>query len=291
MSHATVHAVAVFAAGMLAWPLTALFPQSHLDFLTETVVRDQDRLENVADTARAKASREQQTQPPWWAGIDAGYHTPPVHPYFRDEYRVLQDMRRLILFINPVAIQDMASVPEMLAAARAMPEDRQTEIIGTAIAGSIVNQASDMVSRSLRHRHAGFIQWQLEKIVLQTGYHQFYASMYYGVNVQGFAVQAPFHGLAYSFHNTPAYTYQGVSLSPLRFLGLQYGYLNGNPIYGPRLASRLGSLAMNFDTAQPAVLTAFEFRRQSRVIVRVLYANYLMLAFADFLRSEVILSW
>ncbi len=275
----------------LAWPHANLRGQTRLDFFEEVAAGEQQQ--SPADTAMtlSVSSLPDSAQLRWQARIDAGYHTPPVHPYFRDEYRVIQDLRRLLMFVNPAIIQDLASMPEMVEAARALPESRQNEIIAAAIAGSAANQFSEMVSRSLRQRRAGFLQWELEKVVLRTAYRRFQTQWYYGINMQGFVLHTPVRGFSYSYHLTNVYSYEGVNYWPVRAFGFHYGRLNRKPVYGPRLASRFGNVALNYETAQRALLTGFEFRRRARVVVRLFYANYLSLPQADYVRSEVLLSW
>ena len=127
--------------------------------------------------------------------------------------------------------------------------------------------------------------------MLRTTFNRFYTQWYYGINMQGFALHTPVRGLSYSYHLTNTYSYEGLNYWPVSSFGWHYGRMNGKPIYGPRLASRYGNVALNYETAQRALLTGFEFRRRARVIVRMFYANYLKLAQADFLRTEVLLCW
>lgn len=291
MPTSAARAFLVLAAISLAWPSANLRGQTRMDILEETAAREWPA--SKADTAIAPAATflPDSTRPRWFASLDAGYHTPPIHPYFRDEYRVIQDMRRLLAFVDPNAVQDLASVPEMFAVARRMPEAKQAQIIGAALAGSVANQVSEMASRSLRSRRAGFVQWQLERVVLRTAFHRFQTSLYYGLNMQGFSLHAPVRGLSYSRHTTKAFIYEGVNYWPVRAFGFYYGRVNGNPSYGPRFASPFGSLVLNYETAPRAVLAVFDFRRQSKFVIRMIYANYLQLVQCDFLRSEVILRW
>ncbi|MGH7495193.1 MAG: hypothetical protein ACREOO_22715 [bacterium] len=291
MHTSAARALFVFAGISLAWSPVSIRGQTRMDFFEATAAREQTQSRPDTAMTMAISSFPDSARPHWFAGLDAGYHTPPVHPYFRDEYRVIQDMRRLLLFVDPYAIHDLTSVPEMFAIARSMPEAKQAQIIGAALAGSVANQVSEMVSRSLRQRQAGYVQWQLEKIVVRTSFRRFYTHWYYGLNMQGFSLHAPVRGLSFSYHTTKAYLHEGVNYWPTRSFGFHYGRLNGKPIYGPRFASPLGSLALNYETEHRILLAGFELRRHTKVIVRLIYTNYLKLAPADFLRSEVILRW
>ena len=105
----------------------------------------------------------------------------------------------------------------------------------------------------------------------------------------GFSLHTPVRGLSFAYHTTKSFLHEGVTYWPARFLGFHYGRLNGKPILGPRFASPLGSLAVNYETSHRVLLAGFELRRPAKVIVRVIYVNYLGFAPANFLRSEVIL--
>lgn len=223
--------------------------------------------------------------------IDAGYHRPSVHPYFRDEYRVLQDVRRLLDFIAPNRVQGMESLPELKAIAEAMPSAKQTEIIRVAVAGSIANYASEMVSRQLRRKKLDFVQWQLEKVLLRRQLGRFYLNWYGGLNAKGMSVTLPAWRLSFSRHETPYYRYDSFNYWPWSFLGFNYMRLDQRTLLGPRLALAGGLLAFSYDRDLPSLISGFALRRANRLIIRLEYVNYLEIKNADYLRSEVLLQW
>ena len=68
---------------------------------------------------------------------NAGYHAAPLHPYFRDEQRMINDMRRLVIFVDRNVVRGFESVPELFEIARKLPAAKQTTIIRLAVAGSV----------------------------------------------------------------------------------------------------------------------------------------------------------
>jgi hypothetical protein len=135
------------------------------------------------------------------------------------------------------------------------------------------------------------VQWQLEKVVVRAAFHGCEARYYSGLNLQGFTLSLPVRGLSYVRHATNMYAYEGVNFWPSRHFGFHYGRVNRAALYGPRLASRYGQVSINYDPGAQLAVSTFEFRRQMRIIVRLIYLNYLKLRQADFLRSEVTVRW
>lgn len=223
------------------------------------------------------------------ARLDAGYHTPRVHPYFRDEYRVIQDIRRLILFVDPYVLIGLEPMQEMLGIARLFPSDKQHEMIRVAVAGSLVNQVSETVSRRLRRTKFRHVQWQLEKVTVSRGFRHVYLSGAYGVNVKSFAVHVPKLKLTYSKYTTKYYGSEGFHFSPIKYAGFAYGWSGGKPVYGPRFNTPVGNAGVTYDEKYDVMFASYELRRSMSVIVRMLYVNYLKFPPANLWRAEVML--
>ncbi len=223
--------------------------------------------------------------------IDAGYRRPPVHPYFRDEYRILHDVRQLLQFVDRHAIHGMESLPEMKALAESMPPQKQTEIIRTAVAGSLVNFASETVSRQLRRKNMGFVQWQLEKVSLRRQIGQVYLNWYGGVNAAGMHAAIPAWRLYYARHETNYYRYDSFTYWPLPQIGFNYMLLDKRTLIGPRFSFGPSHLAISYDKDIRMLISGFALRQANRVIIRMEYVNYFALANVDYLRSEVLLQW
>lgn len=223
------------------------------------------------------------------ARLDAGYHTPPVHPYFRDEYRVIQDIRRLVLFVDPFALIGLEAMPEMLWVVQRFPETKQTEMLRVAVAGSVVNQVSETVSRKLRRTKYRFVQWQLEKVVLSKSFRHFFVSTIYGVNIRASALHVPRLKLTYSRYATKYYAHEGFYFAPIKHAGFSYGWSGGKPVLGPRFNTPVGNAGLTYDQRYNVLLASYEFRRSMSAIVRMLYVNYLDFPQANLWRAEVML--
>lgn len=223
--------------------------------------------------------------------IDAGYRLPPSHPYFRDEYRIIQDMRRLLYFVSPHSVHGYESVPEMFSKARSLPVSKQTEILRVAVAGSIANFTSEIVSRELRHKKLRFVQWELEKVVLRGAFRYLNVNLFNGVRERGFGLNIPFLRLSFSRQASNYYLSDSITLRPLRRLALSYTRYDGRPIITPILITKIGSFALSYDKDIKVVTSAFELRRGAKVIVRMVHVNLLEIPKANYMRSEVMLRW
>jgi hypothetical protein len=223
--------------------------------------------------------------------IDAGYHQPPVHPYFRDEYRLLQDVRRLIQFVDRYAVHGMESLPELKTLVESMPVSKQTEIIRTAVAGSVVNYVSEMVSRQLRKKNVTGVQWQLETVWFRRQIGMLHLSGYGGINAMGLNAQLPKLRLFYSRHATNDYRYDSLSYWPWPQAGFNYMLLDNRTLLGPRFSFGPSHVAISYDKDWRLIVSGFALRRSNRIIIRMEYLNYLQIANADYLRSEVLWQW
>ncbi len=237
----------------------------------------------------APASRKDTLRTRYHARLDAGYHTPRVHPYFRDEYRVIQDIRRLVLFIDPFVLIGLEGMPEMLGIVQRFPEAKQTEMLRVAVAGSVVNQISETVSRKLRRSKLKFVQWHLEKVTLSRGFRYVYLSGTYGVNIKSLALHVPKLKLTYSKQATKYYANEGFHYSPFKYVGIAYGWSGGEPVYGPRFNTPVGNAGLTYDEKYNVMFASYELRRSMAVIVRLLYVNYLKFPQANLWRAEVLL--
>ncbi len=71
--------------------------------------------------------------------IDSNHRSRSIHPYFQDSYQIIQDMRRLVRMFNYSAIEGYESMSDRVAICRRFPEQKQTRLIFTAMAGGAVN--------------------------------------------------------------------------------------------------------------------------------------------------------
>ncbi len=248
--------------------------------------------ETTPDTTISTASvRSDSARTKYYARIDAGYHTPPAHPYFRDEYRIIQDMRRLLYFVTPHSVHGYESVPEMFSRARSLPVSKQTELLRVAVAGSVANFASEIVSRELRQKKLRFVQWELEKVVFRGAFRFFNVNAFNGLQERGFGFNIPFLRLSFSRYATTYYLTDSMTLRPLRHVALSYTRLDGRPIITPIFITAMGSFAFSYDKDVKILSSGFELRRATSVIVRMVHVNHLEIPKANYVRSEVMLRW
>ncbi len=280
----------IFAIAMVA-PEVFAAPQDRLPIID--IVSPPIAFENSPDTvaAQAKPAKLDSASLRFRFNIDGGYHTPPVHPYFRDAYRIIQDMRRLLHFIDHRKIHGYESVPELFAIARKLPQNKQVEILRAAVAGSAANFASEITSRELRRGKARFVQWELEKVVFRGAFQFLSANVYNGINAKGFGVQIPRLRLSYSRHSTKHDVNQSLTWWPLRRVAVIYTRFNGRPIVTPFVASRMGNFAVSYDQEPRIITSGFELRRAASTVIRLVHVNHLKFPRANYMRGEVMLRW
>lgn len=289
MSRAFFRHVQIWAIPLLF--ASAVLGQSRLNIVDATatvaaVTTEEDTAKTPAPVAFLRADT---LRTRYHARLDAGYHTPRVHPYFRDEYRIIQDIRRLVLFVDPFVLIGLEGMPEMLGIVRRFPQDKQTEMIRIAVAGSVVNQVSETVSRELRRSKLKFVQWQLEKVVFNRGFRHFSVNALYGVNVRGVTLHVPRLKLSYSKQATKHYAHEGFHYALLKHVGFAYGWSGGKPVYGPRFNTPAGNAGLTYDVRYEVMFASYEFRRSMAMIIRMLYVNYLKYPQANLWRAEVML--
>jgi len=267
----------------LAAPQDPLFLSQQIAATAEETEPDTVALQVIARPDSAKTK--------YHSRIDAGYHTPPVHPYFRDDYRIIQDMRRLLYFVNRYAVHGYESVPDMVDKARKFPVDKQTEVIRIAIAGSAANFASEIVSRELREKNFRFVQWELEKVVLRGAFRHLSVNLFNGVREHGFGLNLPQLRFSFSRRATAYFSNDSFTWWPMRHVALNYARFEGRPIITPILATAMGTFAVSYDKGMNIITSAFDLRRAATLVVRMMHVNHLEFPQANYLRSEVMLRW
>lgn len=129
------------------------------------------------------------------------YHRQPLHPYFRDEYQVVTDLRRLVKFVDKRKVKGFESVAELVNIGSDLPLERQTAIVSTALAGSAANILSGMANKQLRRWKVSYIQWETERVAFRTRYRDILiAAIYKGISSDGIQVFFPFAGIHYSYY-------------------------------------------------------------------------------------------
>jgi len=154
--------------------------------------------------------------------IDAGYHTPSIHPYFRNDQRAINDMRRLVFLVDKAAVRGVESIPELVAIARKLPVAKQTAIIRFAAAGSVANFAAENAMKHLRRHKIDFVQMEVERVLCQTTLHGMHLSVSRSLDKQIYTVGVPKLRATYSRAAHSKFVSHFVHFAPLPRLGLNY---------------------------------------------------------------------
>jgi hypothetical protein len=152
----------------------------------------------------------------------AGYHTAPLHPYFRDEQRVVTDMRRLVIFVDRNLVRGFESVPELVEMAQKLPAAKQTAIIRLAVAGSVANFTTETAMKHLRRHKLSFVQLEPDRVRLGTSFKSIHASLSRNIEMQAYTLSVPKLRATYSHAAYAKFTSHHVYFSPLARVGLAY---------------------------------------------------------------------
>lgn len=223
--------------------------------------------------------------------LDLDHHLKPLHPYFRDRYRIIRDLRRLVLLFNYRAVHGYEPISDLIDICRSLPESKQTKLIGTAFLGGIANLISEETNKQLKKRKVDFFQWKLEKIVLRNRFKYFYLYLFGGISTRGFGLHIPSLRIGYSRELTAYYTSEYVTFLPFRRLGLCYERCDGHNAITPFISSALGTVTLSYDHGRKLIRSTLDLRNTSAVIIRMLYINFLDRINSDQLLSEVLIFW
>jgi hypothetical protein len=152
----------------------------------------------------------------------AGYHAAPVHPYFRDENRMVIDMRRLVMFVDRNAVRGFESVPELFEITQKLPATKQTAIIRLAVAGSLANLAAETAMKNLRRHKLAFVQLEPDRVRLRTSFKGIHTSLWRNMETQAYTLSLPKLRANYVYAVYPKFVSHNVYLSPLARVGLAY---------------------------------------------------------------------
>jgi len=249
--------------------------------LTEEVQSDSLLMLPVSDRSRLKARLK----------LNNGAGSHPIHPYFRDGYRVIQDLRRLVRMFNFRAVTGYESVADLVAVCRKFPERKQTELIYTAMAGGAVTVLAAETNKQLRKRKINFLQWKVEKLLFRNRFKYFRLSMYAGYTSKGVAIYIPSLRLYYYRLLAPYYSGGGISFFATRKVALNYSRWNGYPIFTPYFFLPLGTIALSYDPGRKIIRSRLDLRKTSSLVIRIAYINFLQGQSPNRLLSEVLISW
>lgn len=152
----------------------------------------------------------------------AGYRAAPLHPYFRDEQRMVNDMRRLVIFVDRNVVRGFESVPELFEMAQKLPAAKQTAIIRLAVAGSVANLTTETAMKHLRRHKLSFVQLEPDRVRLGTSFKSIHASLSRNIEMQAYTLSLPKLRANYVYATYPKLASHSFYLSPLARVGLAY---------------------------------------------------------------------
>jgi len=223
--------------------------------------------------------------------IDKSHHFHPVHPYFRDGYRIIKDMRKLVRMFDYRKINGYESMSDLVEICQKFPESKKTEVIYTALAGGVVNILSEETNKHLRKRKINFLQWKMEKVVLRNKFRYFDLNIHGGVNSKGLGLYIPKFRIYYDRYSTPYYSSESITFWPLRKLGFNYAIWNGSTIITPFISSKIGTIAVSYNKEHKILRTRLDLLKSSSLIIRIVYINYLERMNSNYMLSEVLICW
>jgi len=218
--------------------------------------------------------------------LDAGYHTAPVHPYFRDEQRVINDMRRLVFLADRRAVRGVESVPELVDIAQKMSMARQTTIIRLASAGSVANLAAENIMKHVRRRQVNFVRVEVERVQVQTNWRGNYLSLARGLDRQTYTVSQPKLRATYSRSDFAKFTSHHFNLAPLSRVSLNYIRWNELDIFNAIYMLRGGFSLVSYDYTRKSTLLGFRLQEKRNWVGIFLIKNHRVPA-GDWWRFDV----
>ncbi|MCU0643369.1 MAG: hypothetical protein MUC94_03835 [bacterium] len=219
------------------------------------------------------------------------YPGKPMHPYFRDSYRIIRDLRRLVQIFDYRAVTGYESVGDLVDICQNLPEPKQTELISTVFAGAAVNYFSVETNKQLKKKKVNFLEWRAEKIIFRNRFKYFSFHFFQGWNVSGIGLYVPFIRTQFYRHSTAYYKTNGfvVFLSPK--FAIDFTHYDRSTLVNPFFVSKIGTFSFAYDWTRHNVRSRFDLIKSSSIIIRVVHINYLKHLYPDQLLGEVILSW
>ena len=245
----------------------------------------------VADSAFSVFSDRDSVIQKFIANINSNHKSRPVHPYFRDSYRVIRDMRRLVRMFDYRAVNGYESMSDLIDICQKFPERQKTEMIYTAMTGGAVNLISERTNKALRKRKIHCLQWRLEKVYFRSRYKFLRINFHTGMNSKGIVAQIPALRFRYYRYSTSYYSTDGIIVMPLRGVGINCNRINGRINISPFYYSKYGTFALTYDTKYKIVSSRINLKKSSSFVIRIVHINYLDRSRPDRLLSEILLWW
>ncbi len=221
--------------------------------------------------------------------FDACHQPRPVHPYFRDRYRFIQDMRRLVRMFNYSAVEGYETVDELIDLCRRLPEHEQSRLIAMAMAGGTANLLAERTNRELRRRKVDFLQWQVDKVTFRNRFKFISLSLHAGVNSRGFVLSIPAARIYLYRYFAEYYITEGLIVMPTRHLGINCHRYDGRSLIAPFYVTGLGSYEWTYDWKRKILTSRVDLRKTSRLVIRLVHVNFFNHRHPDRMLGEVII--
>ncbi len=279
---------AVFAQAFIVLPTIVIAQEIILLEQTRSrpLANPPDSLQTPADTTAAPRISISSALERIRSRLDAGYHTPPIHPYFRDEQRVINDMRRLVFLADKRVVRGVESVPELITIAQQMSVVRQTTIIRLAMAGSVANLAAENIMKHVRRRQVNFVRVEVERMQLQTNWRGNYLSVARGIDRQTYTVSQPRLRATYSRTDHAKFVSHHFTIAPLPAVSLNYIRWNELDIFSAVYMLRGGFTLASYDYTRKSTLLGFRLQEKRNWVGIFLIKNHRVPA-GDWWRFDV----
>lgn len=221
---------------------------------------------------------------------DAGYRAAPLHPYFRDEQRVINDMRRLLMFVDRNAVRGFESVPELFEIAQKLPIAKQTAIIRFAVAGSVANLMAETAMKHVRRHKLSFVRLEPDRIRLRTSFKSIHASLSRNIETQTYTLSLPKLRANYMYAIYPKFTSHSFYLSPLAHVGFSYTRWDELDIFNLSYAMRGGYGMVSHDHKNRTTVCGLRLQKNKNWL-GLFFVKDRRLAATDWLRLDFWLVW
>lgn len=221
---------------------------------------------------------------------NAGYHAAPLHPYFRDEQRMVNDMRRLVIFVDRNVVRGFESVPELFEIAQKLPAAKQTAIIRLAVAGSLANLTTEAAMKHLRRHKLSFVQLEPDRVRLGTSFKSIHASLSRNIEMQAYTLSLPKLRANYVYATYPKFTSHSFYLSPLARVGLAYTRWDELDIFNLSYAMGGGHGVVSHDHKNRTTVCGLRLQKNKNWL-GLFFVKDRRFAAADWLRLDFWLVW
>jgi hypothetical protein len=213
----------------------------------------------------------------------------PMNGYFRDGYRIMKDLRKLVRFIDRRSVNGYESINNLVQISSNFSKDQKDKMIGAAVAGGVVNILADKTNKQLRKRKIRFLQWGMDKVVLRHKIKSISMYFYRGIIANGFGLGFHKLRLYYNRHLTDYYFANNITFYPFRFLGMSYTRYNDRNIFSPMIRFKNSRISVSYDKNKSIVTSRIDMWKLEPIIIRLLHVNYLKQAQFNYVRCEMML--